>query len=105
MTFKHEERYVVLKLKDLDALTTSEAEALYCICTKVLNHRKAQHKPPLRTVVVEQDWPEYEMVWAAIEQRMAKPNIHVETRLDHVLSVAPASFLKIFNESKDISEA
>ena len=27
-------------------------------------------KPPFNAVVVEQDWPEFEMVWDAIEARM-----------------------------------
>lgn len=76
--FKREERYVVFKIKDLEALTTSECEALYRMGTKILNYRKATKRPPFKCVCVEHDWPEYEMVWAAIEKRVAGGAVQVE---------------------------
>lgn len=54
--FKREHRYFVLKLKDLNPLLRWLINFL-----------------PRRTaVVIEEDWPEYEAVWAMIEARVQK---------------------------------
>lgn len=70
--FIRENRYVVLKGSDLQAmgLTESELEFLSDLCSKVDQHRRDAGKPDLQCVVVEKDWPEYEPTWAAIERRM-----------------------------------
>lgn len=75
--FKREERYVVVKIKDLveasgdiDPSTgRSEAE---CV---LRNFLEGWAVPTRECVVVEADWPEYEAVWKMIENRMngAKP--------------------------------
>lgn len=56
--FEREERYIVLKLK---RLPKDEVEYL----------RDCHPKAIVECVVVESDWPEYQLVWAMIEHRMA----------------------------------
>jgi hypothetical protein len=73
MPFERERRYIVFKIKDLSPqvlsdLTISEAgiDAL----------RGLDGKPPLRTLIIESDWPEYEPVWEEIQRRMeGRPTI------------------------------
>lgn len=71
VSFTRENRYIVLKVTDVEAvgLMADEIEALKNICDAVNNIRAARHKPPLKCVVVESDWPEYEPAWQAIQQR------------------------------------
>jgi hypothetical protein len=63
--FKKEDRYLVLKRKDIaHSLSELEQHLLMCISAKI-------HKDhPRHCVVVEHDWPEYEPTWKAIENRM-----------------------------------
>ena len=69
--FKREPRYVVFKLKDIEKyLTQGEKDSLMCIGDEIACARADDGKPPFNAVVVEQDWPEFEMVWDAIEARM-----------------------------------
>ena len=56
--FQREDRYIVLKLK---RLPSDEAEYL----------RDCHAKAMVDCVVVERDWPEYNLAWAMIEHRMA----------------------------------
>jgi len=58
--FEREDRYYVIKRKDLGTLEE-----------KALNHLLQQIKPVERVyAVVESDWPEYEKVWKMIENRV-----------------------------------
>jgi hypothetical protein len=69
--FERQHRYIVLKNKDIEAYLSSKERASLATLGLVLDAcRQADGKPPLRTVVVEEDWPEYEVVWAMIEARM-----------------------------------
>ena len=69
--FRREPRYVVLKLKDVcKYLDPIDKEVLMDIGNKVAKGRRNDGKPPFNAVVVEQDWPEFELAWAAIEARM-----------------------------------
>lgn len=57
--FKREERYIVIKLKQLDDVD-------------IHNLRDYLEENSIGTtecVVVESDWPEYEAVWKMIEER------------------------------------
>lgn len=56
--FEREDRYIVLKLKRLPG---DEAEYI----------RDCHPQAMVDCVVVERDWPEYHLVWAMIEHRMA----------------------------------
>lgn len=69
--FKREDRYLVLKRKDIAAtLTKTETEILEALLWKIEKYRLNQGKPLLKCVVVESDWPEYKTTWDAIEVRM-----------------------------------
>ena len=69
---KREARYVVLKLKDIDACEFTDAtlSAFNGICDRVNQKRISQGKGLLECVVIESDWPEFEPTWAAIEKRV-----------------------------------
>jgi hypothetical protein len=68
--FKRENRYIVIKIKDaLKYLTPAQFRELSNIERSITVGRGSENKHPLTAVVVEQDWPEYEMVWAMIEER------------------------------------
>lgn len=69
--FKREPRYIVLKVKDLENYCNTEAMvALRRIGERIAEGRRDHGKPPFNAVVVEQDWPEFEPTWEAIEGRM-----------------------------------
>jgi len=73
MTFIREQRYVVLKHTDIDfALDLDKSRQLGKICDQVEYGRAMNGKIPLTCVVVESDWPEYEVVWKMIQDRMEK---------------------------------
>ena len=82
---KREERYVVIKIKDLEFNSPSGDK----------NKRGKElgewiSRNSLRTrecVVVESDWPEYHLVWAMLEHRMAGkpvPNFNDWRRADEL---------------------
>lgn len=69
--FKREPRYVVFKIKDIERYSDSVDKLLLReVGEAIAIGRRSDGKPPFNAVVVEQDWPEFEMVWAAIEERM-----------------------------------
>jgi hypothetical protein len=69
--FKREERYTIIKIEDaVEALTPDEKDALIQIEETIAAWRKVNGKQPLKAVVVEDDWPEYETVWDMIEKRV-----------------------------------
>ena len=66
-----ETRYVVFKLADAKkALTAGDMLDLVCMGTKIEAYRKQRGAKPIKCVVVESDWPEYEPTWAAIAKRV-----------------------------------
>lgn len=70
--FRRELRYLVFKLKDIDRyLSPREREMLVSIENKIIAARDKERRPQLSTVVVERDWPEFEVVWGMIEARMS----------------------------------
>jgi hypothetical protein len=72
--FQREDRYIVLKL---NRLAKDEAEYL----------RDCQAKAMADCVVVERDWPEYHLVWAMLEHRMAGkpvPDFNLWRRADEL---------------------
>ncbi|MNQ51418.1 hypothetical protein D3C85_653970 [compost metagenome] len=72
--FQREDRYIVLKL---NRLAKDEAEYL----------RDCQAKAMVDCVVVEHDWPEYHLVWAMLEHRMAGkpvPDFNLWRRADEL---------------------
>ena len=69
--FKREPRYVVFKIKDIHAyLSAAQIDALQTAGETIAVGRAISGKAPFNAVVVEQDWPEFEPTWEAIEARM-----------------------------------
>lgn len=74
--FKREPRYVVLKIKDMQKyLNQADIDCVYNIGYKIARGRTVDGKPPFNAVVVEQDWPEFDPVWAMIEARMTSGHV------------------------------
>lgn len=72
-TFEREERYLVLKLSDVEKyLTLYQTNALMDLACRVVAGLDKDGKPSRASVVVEADWPEYGMVWDAIKERTTK---------------------------------
>lgn len=70
---KREYRYLVLKWKDIEAtnFTARERKLFDTLILKVDLARLNRGKNDLlECVVVEDDWPEYEIVWGMIEKRV-----------------------------------
>lgn len=75
---QREQRYIVLKLKDIEAARERFPTLTCCgnmvafnqVCDAVTLARGVQGKPLLECVVVEKDWPEYETVWQMIANRV-----------------------------------
>lgn len=83
--FVREDRYLVIKRKDMRAIAEADDPA----ARKALDaltlalRAVAPYLPKRECVVVESDWPEHDVVWAAIEERMAnggEPVVPGETR-------------------------
>lgn len=73
---KRERRYIVLKIKDIEAadFSAEELNVFNSYCDRIADTRLNAGKSPLYCVVVESDWPEYEPVWKMIEDRVDKEN-------------------------------
>lgn len=70
--FVREPRYFVLKYTDIRAaLSPEDRKILEELANKVSIYRATQKKPVFESVVVEKDWPEYELIWQLLEDRMA----------------------------------
>lgn len=65
-SFEREARYIVIKLTDLNKLRGDQTETLRQELAKV-----SRRLPKRECVVVEHDWPEYNLVWMMLEHRMA----------------------------------
>lgn len=70
--FNRENRYLVLKIKDIsEALNSQQISDLNHCVSAVNGCRQRKGKGPLQAVVVESDWPIYEYVWGLIESMSA----------------------------------
>lgn len=82
--FKREERYIVVKLKHLAGLQQAPLR----------NFLRENRVPQIECVVVEHDWPEYHLVWAMIEHRMAGkpvPDFNLWRRADALQALLTAA--------------
>lgn len=71
VAFVKEPRYIVLKIKDMLAYLGNEGfSAVMTSIRQIAKGRAYDGKPPFNAVVVEQDWPEFEVVWEMIEARV-----------------------------------
>lgn len=75
MNFKREDRYIVLKRSDLMNLSRIGWNNLDNIAAIHNDYRDEIGKLRLECVVVESDWPEYEIVWKMIEDRIKNDKI------------------------------
>ena len=67
-----EQRYIVIKIKDADAcLHDDQARQLNHFCKVAEQHRRARGADPLQGLMIEKDWPEYPIVLAMLEARIA----------------------------------
>lgn len=66
--FKREDRYIVFKVSDLG--NSLKGDEIRKLAEEYAEQRQLKGKEPLKCVVVESDWPEYEPTWKAIEARM-----------------------------------
>lgn len=74
---QREQRYLVVKYKDMAAyLSDEDAVALIELVKKVDAGRRAEGKQAVECVCVESDWPEYEEVWAMITARVDDVWLH-----------------------------
>lgn len=70
--FARENRYLVLKRKDIFAyLNEEERKTLSNLVSLIYNGRDDDMHHVLECVVVEKDWPEYQPTWKLIEERMS----------------------------------
>lgn len=69
--FRLEDRYVVLKIKDIEKyLHDRDLKELNLISTLISTGREADGKQALEAIVVEKDWPEYGIVYSMLERRV-----------------------------------
>lgn len=66
MEFQREDRYLVLKRKDLDKLPADARTDV----SRLLTYLNGFNVGPIDCVVVERDWPEYEAVWKMLADRV-----------------------------------
>ena len=70
--FKREQRYMVIKYEDAKHLSLTDNAHLSRIGKRLERIRAEHGKPRMHGVVVESDWPEYEIVFKMIEERVNK---------------------------------
>jgi hypothetical protein len=69
--FEREHRYLVVKYKDILKYLCEPNQRQLLELVKVIDFgRELDNRGPLECVCVEQDWPEFEPTWKAIEARM-----------------------------------
>lgn len=73
---ERENRYIVIKRSDLKSalasnrISKTDMADLIELAERLRTQRFVDSKAELETVVVERDWPEYEMVWKMIASRV-----------------------------------
>jgi len=66
-----EQRYVVLKEKDIKKyLYNNQKDNLVDICGGINIEREAAGRGTLKCIVIEKDWPEYEVVLKLLSERV-----------------------------------
>lgn len=68
--FVKEDRYIVIKNKDLEAInvTREEAHMLMELARRIREHRESQGKKPLEGVFIESDWKCHDAAWKLVRQ-------------------------------------
>ncbi len=84
---ERENRYMILKLNDVEKLTEEKKQQLCAIASDIYFKRMQEERGLLVAVVVESDWPEYEKVWGMIQRRVegkSREDRQYWDRLDHL---------------------
>lgn len=64
-------RYLVFKTSDIHRyLSSVQQKELNRLAYTIENGRRIENRGALTAVLVESDWPEYEIVWKMIEDRV-----------------------------------
>ena len=72
---EREERYIIIKIKDLEEYLPNCTRILLGeICNLINFKRHEDGKDKVKAVVIESDWPEYETVWKLLEERVDHQN-------------------------------
>lgn len=67
--FEKEDRYVVIKRKDIDKyLGARDKTQLATVLEKINTCRSLDMRKPMACVVVESDWKCYDVVWGLVER-------------------------------------
>lgn len=66
--FEREDRYTVIKNKDIKAFLSDEQVDNLAEILDTINYYRG-FRGEVKCVVVEHDWPEYEPVWKMVEER------------------------------------
>jgi len=71
MSFKLENRYMIIKRADAKKyLSSEEIEELSFIEANICAARMLDERPPLDALVIEKDWPEYETALKLLSDRV-----------------------------------
>lgn len=96
---KREERYLVLKVSDINRYLNPVAQKTLSDIAHLINGvRRSQARGELKCLVVEKDWPEYEHVWELIRLRVEKATIPPETVQSVVDAPGVDAALRAFTE-------
>lgn len=69
--FQREDRYLVIKRKDLGLLSPTDRDLALTLMEELRAVMATWNVPERQYLVIEGDWPEYEPTWAAIQARVA----------------------------------
>lgn len=90
-TFTLEDRYIVIKRADLIYLSKPQIEQLKLLCKAVSAGRASRRKPTRHYVVVQDNWPEYNGVVAAIKRRVIAGQPRADWEAAEAASMVDAS--------------
>lgn len=85
--FQREDRYIVIKRSDMEKAPADLHRSFSRECRNLHEAMLTNGAPARSFVVVEQDWPEYHLVWAMLEHRMAGkpvPDFNLWRRADEL---------------------
>lgn len=97
-----EDRYIVLKRKDLKGLRGALVKTLTAICGFHDVKRQKRGVEPLQCLVIEKDWPEYEIVLKMLSERVdgaiATPvkHSHYKKDVSHLKTIDIYRILELF---------
>ena len=66
-----EPRYAIFKIKDIKAYCPALISAVVEVGRLTTRGRLADGRPVLNALVIERDWPEYDLAWDALEARIS----------------------------------